>query len=349
MSRKRVIYTLDFTSAVIFFLLYLLLRNDWFSYPLLLTGCLLIGAINGVYMVAYESFYPNLITEGNYRKAYSVSSMLWPLAAMMTPVAAAIYDRLGSATPIFAVNAVCFFVAACFERTIRHQETHMAEALPKDEMGVWSRFSHDLREGLAYLRGEKGLLIIALYFMASSFCYGADSLQLPFFRSTAHLFSAWAVAAVTLYSIVSNCNVVGRFAGGLIQYKMRFPADKKFAIAFFVYVAINVLSAAVLYLPVPLMAAAFFLSGILGVTSYTIRTAATQAYVPDTKRARFNGVFQMMMSLGSIVGSLTVGSLAEIFPERPIILVVNLLSIFIAYLLMYRGRRHVAAIYNRDL
>ena len=64
------------------------MRSGWFSYPFLLAGTLLIGAIDGVYVVAYDSFYPNLISEGNYSKAYSVSSMLWPIAAMSTPIAA---------------------------------------------------------------------------------------------------------------------------------------------------------------------------------------------------------------------------------------------------------------------
>lgn len=349
MSRKKVIYALDYLSSAIYLTLFLLLRSGWFSYPAMLCACLLIGSINSVYQVAYDSFYPNLISEGNYRKAYSVSSMLWPLASMMTPVAAAIYDRVGSATPIFAINTVCFFAAACFERGIRHQETHISAAPAADIRGVLSRFRRDLGEGLDYIRGEKGLLIIALYFTVSNLCYGADTLRLPFFRNHPELFSAWPLAAVTLYSVVSNFEVVGRFAGGLLQYWIRIPARRKFSIAFVVYLSISFLSAVILFLPVPLMAAAFFLAGILGVTSYTIRTSATQSYVPDEKRARFNGVFQMMNAMGSIVGSLLVGSLAEVFPERGIILVVNALSMASAYLLIYRGREHVSRIYNRDL
>ena len=44
MSRKKVIYTLDFFSAGFYVLLYVLLRNGWFNYPLLLTGCVLEGS-----------------------------------------------------------------------------------------------------------------------------------------------------------------------------------------------------------------------------------------------------------------------------------------------------------------
>ena len=148
MSRKKVIYSLDFLSSFVFLVFYLVMRNGWVSYPFLLGGTLLIGAIDGVYTVAYDSFYPNLITEGNYSRAYSVSSMLWPIAAMSTPIAAMVYDRLGTVTPLFAFNAMCFFTAACFERTIRHQETHMAKAPPADGMGPLKRFRRDFREGV---------------------------------------------------------------------------------------------------------------------------------------------------------------------------------------------------------
>ena len=350
MSRKKVIYRLDFLSAGIYFGLFLLLRGGWFSYPLLLGGCVLVGAINAVYLVAYDSFYPNLITEGNFSKAYSISSMLWPLAAMSTPIAALVYDKLGSTTPLFAFNALCFFIAACFERTIRYQETHMDKAPPADGLGAFKRFGRDLREGLAYIAGEKGLLIITLYFMVSGLSgNGAGSLQLPFFRNNAALFAAWPLAAVTLYTVVSNCAVAGRFLGGLVHYKIKFPTDKKFAIAFTVYLVVSVLEGTMLYLPIPAMAAAFFCYGLLGVTSYNIRIAATQSYIPDTKRARFNGTFQMLSSLGGVAGTLLAGSLAEVLPERQVCLIVSAAALLAVWLFMFRGRKAVAAIYNREV
>ena len=342
MSRKKVIYWLDFLSAGLFFLMFLVLRAGWFSYLFLLASNTFYGAINSVYAVAYDSFYPNLITEGNSQRAYAVSSMLWPLASIMMPVAAAVYEALGSAVPIFAANAACFFLAACFERTIRCRETHMASAPPPDSAGKLRQYARDFREGLAYIRGEKGLLCIALYFTALNLCSGADNLILPFFRSHPQRFAAWPVAAVTLYAIVSNFEVAGRLVGGMVQYKVRIPPERKFLAALAAYAAIDAIGSLRLFLPIPLMAAAFFVQGMLGVTSYTIRTTATQAYVPDTMRARFNGAFQMMTSLGTVAGSLLVGALAEVFPERAVIVGIYAVVLLSVYLFIYRGRAHVA-------
>ena len=347
-SRKKTIYRLDFLSAGIYLLLFFLLRGGWFNYPLLLAGSVLIGCTGAVYSVAYDSFYPNLIAEGNYQKAYSVSSMVCDLAGMTLPLAAAVYDWLDSAAPVFAFNALCFFTAACFERTIRFEERHMEAGKPASGAPL-GQFLQDFTEGMDYIRGEKGLLLIALYFMVGNNFFGSvDGLYLPFFRSSTQRFAAWPVATVTLYAIVSNFDVVGRLFGGMVQYKVRFPSRWKFSMALCVYVSLYVLSGAMLFLPVPLMAAAFFCRGVLGVTSYTIRTAATQSYVPDTMRARFNGAFQMLTYLGMVAGSLTVGALAEVLPERAVVVGGNVLGLLSVYLFIYRGRAHVANVYNRE-
>ena len=104
---------------------------------------------------------------------------------------------------------------------------------------------------------------------------------------------------------------------------MKFPTEKKFAIAMTVYVTICFLEMGELFMPIPIMAAMFFLEGLLSVTSFNIRISATQSYLPDTKRARFNGTFSMRCSMGSIVGTLLSGALAEALPERGIIIGFN--------------------------
>lgn len=349
MSRKKVIYTLDFLAAGIYFLLFLLLRGGWFSYPALLAVSFATGAIDGTYVVAFDSFYPNLISEGNFQKGYSVYGMLVDLSGFASPVAAVIYYQMGGAASLFAINAASFLIAACFEVTVRFRETHMAEVPRETAENAFGQFRRELREGLDYIRGEKGLLLIALYFMVSNLAGGAEQLQLPYFLNHAAEFAAWPVAAATLYSILSNFTTVGRLLGGALQYKLHIPKEKKFSVAFFVYVTINVLSGTILFLPVPLMAVWFFMDGALGVTSYTIRSAATQSYVPDNKRARFNGMFQMISFVGSVVGSLVIGALAESLPERLIVTAANALVLLAVYLFMYRGREHVKKIYNREV
>lgn len=347
-SRKKVIYWLDFLSAGIYFALALVLKTGWFNYPVMLLCCIFIGAINSVYGVAYDSFYPNLITEGYHSKAYSISGVLFDMTGLVYPLAPALYSWLGIA-PLFALTAVSFLIAACFEVSIRYKETHMAEAHRVDGVGLLRQFGSDFKEGMDYIRGEKGLLVITLYFMVSSFAGGTGELYLPFFRNNAQLFVAWPVAAATLYAVVTNFSPVGRMIGGVIHYKVKLPVKKKFAIALTVYAVIAVLDGVCLWTPVPVMCLLMLLTGLLSVTSYNIRIAATQTYIPDGKRARFSGTFSMLCSLGGIAGSLTAGGLAEVMPERWAIMILAGVGLVGVYVFMYRGRKHVAAIYNREV
>lgn len=226
----------------------------------------------------------------------------------------------------------------------------MDAAPPADGVGALKRFGRDLREGVDYIAGEKGLLAVTLYFMFSNFAgVGSDQMFLPFFRNHSALFAVWPVAAVTLGAIVSTCSEAGRVAGGLLHYRFRLPAANRFPVAMAVYTTLPFLYGVLLFLPVPAMAAVFFLYGVLGVTSYNIRIAATQSYLPDGKRARFNGAYQMLTSLGSLCGTLLAGALAERLPERAVILLFSAVGLAAAWLFIFRRRREVAILYNREV
>lgn len=157
------------------------------------------------------------------------------------------------------------------------------------------------------------------------------------------------IDTVTLYTFVMGCGVAGRLIGGIIHYKFKYPVNKKFAIALTVYATISVLDMFRFYMPVNLMMLVWFVIGIMGVTSYNIRISATQSYIPDEKRGRFNGIFNMACTFGSIMGQLIAGALGDFFPERKIIVAFALINLAAVWLVMYRGRGEVKKIYNRSV
>ena len=109
-SRRRTIYSLDFLSSILYLIAAFILAGGWFSFPVFALYVFLIGTIHSIYLVAYSSFYPLLITKGNYSKAYSVSSVLETMSAIMVPVATFVYKQVGI-SPLLAANALCFFLA----------------------------------------------------------------------------------------------------------------------------------------------------------------------------------------------------------------------------------------------
>lgn len=344
-SRRKAIYTLDFISAVIYAALYLLLRVDFFHYPLFLLMSMVIGSIDSVYQVAYDSLYPNLISKGNCRKAYSVSSLIYPLAtAIMVPIAGFSYESIGVA-PLFLFNAVTFLIAAIFETQIRASETHVdvVEKASQQMRLTFRRFITDFRAGISYLRQETGLMTITVYFFVNTLMYSvAGTLLQPYFYAN-------IANGVQLYALIMSANTLGRLLGGSVQYFVKYPTGSKFAIAIFVYLSICLLDGSYLFTPFWCMLLLNFLSGTLAVTSFNIRISATQNYVDDKVRGRFNGVFQMLNMLGGIAGQLIAGAIGDLFPVPYIVIAVNVATAISVFLIVLPRRESVKLIYNVEV
>ena len=343
-SRKKTIYTLDFLSAFLYLVMAAVLAAGWFSFPLFAGYCFILGCIQSTYTVAYESFYPLLISEGNFQKAYSIASVLETLSAVMVPVSAFLYRQIGLA-PLLAVNSLCFAAAAIMETQIRTDEKYIQ--VQKDSQSEDTlhqgpgQVLSDIRDGFSYLLAEKGLLAIAVYFAFSSICGGVSTvIVLPWFKATFN-------NGEYLYMLVWGTALAARALGGLIHYRVSIPGKYRYRTALIVYVVISVCEGIYLFTPIPVMMLLCFIVGIGGITSYTIRISATQSYVPDERKGRFNGAFNMLSTAGALLGEVLAGLLSLVMPERVVLLTVMLLCALAALVLIGGGRRHVAAIYNR--
>ena len=339
-SRKKTIYTLDFLTAGLFAVLAVLLYTGRTAIGILAAANFLLGAIGGIYFVAYDSFYPLLICEGNFNKAYSVSASLETLSMVMVPLSALIYNTFGI-VPLFAANTVSYLAAAILETRIRAEEEYIDLRKRDDAQPAGlRRFTADFREGMRYLAGEKGLLAIAAYFFFSSLAGGMTGVvTLPYFRNT---FDNGEYVYMLTWGMCS----VARFLGGIVHYSFKLPERAKYAIALTVYIAIAALEGSYLFFPVPLMMVMTFAVGILGVTSYTIRISATQKYVPDEKKGRFNGAFNTLMTVGMVIGQAAAGGLSSAVSERTVVVIANALCLAAAVLVIGGSRREVSQIYN---
>ena len=183
---------------------------------------------------------------------------------------------------------------------------------------------------------------LLVYFAFSAFSMGVSSvITLPYFKNSFE-------NGEYIYMIVWGMSLLGRAIGGGIHYRLKIPVRMKYRIALTVYIAISVFEAVYLFFPIPVMMLFCFLIGIGGVTSYTIRISATQSYVPDEKKGRFNGVFNMINTVGSLIGEITAGLLTLFLPERIVLMSALLLCAMAAACVIGGGRRQVARIYNRQ-
>lgn len=342
-SRKKTIYTLDFISAGLYLLLAGVLATGWFSFPVFAVYCFILGSIQSTYFVAYESFYPLLISEGNYQKAYAIDSVLETVSAVMVPVSAFLYRRIGLA-PLMAANAVCFFLAAVVETRIKTDEAYIETQKETALRGAGKirQVLADTREGFAYLAGEKGLLAVTAYFAIISVTGGVSNvITLPWFRNT-------FPDGEYVYMLVWGTLLVGRAIGGAVHYRVSIPARSRYKVAMATYLVIAALEGFYLFFPVPVMVLMYFAVGLGGVTTYTIRISATQSYVPDEKKGRFNGAFNMLCTLGALLGELAAGGLTTVMNERLVLMCFMLMQIVAALLIIGGSKKHVEKVYNRE-
>ncbi len=341
-SRKKTIYTLDFFTAGLCIVGAVILKLGLFNFAVLALGTMLLGTINSVYSVAYQSFYPLLITEGNYSKAYSIASILETLAMVMVPVSAFVYNSVGIA-PLFLFNGVTYLIAAIMETRITAKEDYIeARRLSGESAKAGRQFISDFKEGIAYLVTEKGLLAVAIYFTFSAFYSGvSNAIVLPYFKSTFE-------NGEYIYMLVFGMTVLGRAVGGAYHYRRKLPIGKKFLIAAIVYITVSIIDGVFLFFPIAVMMIFMFIDGLMGITSYTIRVSATQSYVPDEKKGRFNGVFGTINTVGMVIGQIVAGALAEFLPIRGVVLGAALIVTVSAVVFIVGNKKHIAPIYNTD-
>ena len=120
-SRRRTIYSLDFLSAGLYLAIALILHLGLMRFWCLALFTLIIGTVHSTYQVAYQSFYPLLISEGNFSRAYSISGTLETFSAVMVPVSLFLYKRFGL-MPLLVGNGLCFLAAALCEMRISDVE-----------------------------------------------------------------------------------------------------------------------------------------------------------------------------------------------------------------------------------
>ena len=151
-----------------------------------------------------------------------------------------------------------------------------------------------------------------------------------------------------LYIVIYGMSFVGRAIGGMLHYRIKLPVKYKFSIAIFVYIFLGLVDGTYMFMPIRLAMVCCFFSGMGGITSYTIRISSTQNYVPDEMKGRFNGVFLILATAGSLIAELIAGLLSEIMDARFVVLIFNLIAVTAAIVIIGGSRKSVAKIYNTD-
>lgn len=341
-SRVKTIYRIDYFYSAFFGVVALILFSGYFNVWVFTVIAAFFGIVDTVYQIAFTSLFPEVITQGNHSKAYSISSLIWPIsAAIMAPIATFLIETyIYGVAILMAFNALTFIITATIETQIK-----LEEKLNTKKVNSKITFIEDIKEGLHYYKIEKGILGIGVLFAAFSFVYAAsDLLRMPYFVNHPTL-------TLQHFSLLISAGAIGRMIGGVIHYFFKYPTAKKYLIAVSVYIAVEVLGATLLYMPYLMMVIVSFIVGLLSVTSFNIRMSATQTYLPSHIRGRVNSTQQMLWNIGTILGTLTIGLIAEYsgLEYRLIIMLASVVSLSAIVIFPIGMKNEFKKIYNVDV
>ena len=206
-SRRKIIYKLDFLSTAIFTIISLVLFTGFFNVIVFTAVGAFLGIMDTIYQIAFMSMFPEVIEPGQHSKAYSLSSLIWPVsAAVMAPVAAFMIEKFEFGIAILMVfNAFSYGIAAILETSI-----HLEEKLNTKQVNGL-QFVEDLKEGFRYYKLERGIFGIGILFAAFSFVYMThDLLRMPYFIES-------EIFTIQDFSYLITAGSIGRIIGGFIH------------------------------------------------------------------------------------------------------------------------------------
>ena len=299
-KRKPIIVGLDALQGCCYLIFGSYLINAGFQFEAYLVFSLLISAIGSIYQQAYSSFYPNLIPKGFAQKGYTISSMIYPtISVLMTPIASFLYVQFGMECIVF-LEGVMLLVAALFESRIDYIEKGHGSG-----KFDFHAYCQNLKDGFVFLKKEKGLQKIYTYMpITQGISEGFSNLIVAYFQMTPGL-------GVTLYSFFTVAEFSGRTIGGIVHYRVKIPAEKRFSLTCLVYYAYVAMDIILLWLAYPLMLLNRGICGFLGINSATLRESSVQNYIPDEYRAKVNALFNVSFYFMSMILRLFAGWMGE--------------------------------------
>lgn len=338
LPRKAFLVAGDVANAILLAGMGIWLLFFEFSYVGYLAVSLLLSCLGATDELAFTSIYPELIPKGAEQKGYAVSSMLYPvLKVIMTPLAAVLLDAIGVAWILIA-QSILSLAAAITESFIHAEKTKQERNMPYS-LRAWGE---DILEAVRYLKKERGLRSIFGYMaVTNGVSDGFSPILVAFFRT----FPGFTAAMYSAFSVVE---FVGRTIGSAMQYKVKIPAKKKFGFTFFVYQFYEAMDMGLLWLPYPFMLINRGICGFLGSNSAILRNAAVQRYIPEKLRSRVNAFNGVLLTIGSSIFSLLMGSLGELLDYRLCVTIGGAVAMLACWLLIWCRRANVREVYEID-
>ena len=152
-NKRNIMVLLDFLTAAIITVLYLLLGKIPLV-PLFIVVLMLLYGISGAYQPTVQASIPALVPSDGVLKAGAVVNQVNSLSGLLGPIAGGMLFGAFGITPILIISVVCFLASAIMEIFIRIPFEKRSNAL-----GVTATVKGDFSDSVNYMRRQKPILL----------------------------------------------------------------------------------------------------------------------------------------------------------------------------------------------
>ncbi|TLK51234.1 MFS transporter [Glutamicibacter sp. V16R2B1] len=249
---------------------------------------------------ARQAFVSEIVPGTHLTNAVALNSANFNLARLAGPGVAGLVIAAFGTGPAFLINGFSF-IAVLFSLTnLDRSQIHAAKRV--------ARAKGQVKEGFAYVRGRRDLLLIfGLAFVVGTF---GLNFQLTNAMMAAQVFGVGAGE----YGMLGTIMAVGTFAGALLAARRSRPRWRYIILGATFFGASALLSA--LMPTYTLFALSLVPIGLFALTFLNSCNTMVQTSVPGQYRARVLALYLMVVQGGTPIGAPLVGWLATLFGPR---------------------------------
>ncbi len=162
LNRKKIMVYMDFgRGAVLLFFAVLAVRN-LVTIPLLFLGAFVISIMNALFGPATIAMLPDIAKEEDLTRANSVLGAFDSVSYIVGPALGGIIYGVGGIKAAFLIDGVSFVGSAVSEIFIRYEQK-------TKNLGKVKEIVSDLKEGLLFVKTNRGLLTLAVFALLINF------------------------------------------------------------------------------------------------------------------------------------------------------------------------------------
>lgn len=152
-NKRNVMVTLDFLTAALMLVFFLLLgKVDLVS--LLIVTLMLLSGIQGVYQPTVQASMPPLHGKKNLLTTNAIINQVSALSGLWAPILGGVLFGLWGLKPIILVGGGCFFISAVMEMFITIPHTKV-----KEKQGIFKIVRQDFSDSFSFMRKDKPVML----------------------------------------------------------------------------------------------------------------------------------------------------------------------------------------------